>query len=59
MRRGVTSGLCALGVVVATATTLAIGTIKELSLADGRDDVNKLAGPAVDARIEGACGASE
>jgi hypothetical protein len=53
MRRGVTSGLCLLGVVLATATTLAIGTISELSLADGRDDVNKLTGPAVDGSSTG------
>jgi hypothetical protein len=53
MRRGLTSGLCTLGVVLATATTLAIGTISELSLADGRDDVNKLAGPAVDGATVG------
>jgi hypothetical protein len=41
---GTCLGLCAL----ATATALAIGTIKELSLDDGRDDVNRLAAPAVD-----------
>ena len=41
-------GLCMGGVVLATATALAIGTIKELSLDDGRDDVNRLTAPAVD-----------
>ena len=35
-------------VMLATATALAIGTIKELSLDDGRDEVNKLTAPAVD-----------
>ena len=41
-------GFCMGGVALATATALAIGTIKELSLDDGRDDVNRLTGPAVD-----------
>lgn len=53
MRRGLTTGFCALGVVLATATTLAIGTIKELSLKDGRDEVNTLTGPAVDGSSTG------
>jgi hypothetical protein len=48
MRHGLKAGLCLGGVVLATATALAIGTIKELSLDDGHDDVNKLAAPAVD-----------
>jgi len=48
MRRSVRMGLCMGGVMLATATALAIGTIKELSLDDGRDDVNRLTGPAVD-----------
>jgi hypothetical protein len=36
------------GVVLATATALAIGTIKELTLEEGHDDVNRLTAPAVD-----------
>ena len=48
MRHSLRMGLCMGGVVLATATALAIGTIKELSLDDGRDDVNRLTAPAVD-----------
>ena len=48
MRRSLRTGLCMGGVVLATATALAIGTIKELTLDDGHDDVNKLTAPAVD-----------
>jgi HEAT repeats len=48
MRQSVRAGLCMGGVVLATATALAIGTIKELPLDDGRDDVNRLTEPAVD-----------
>jgi hypothetical protein len=48
MRRSVRTGVCMSAVVLATATALAIGTIKELTLEDGHDDVNKLAAPAVD-----------
>ena len=48
MGRSQRTGLCMVGVALATATVLAIGTIKELSLDDGRDDVNRLTGPAVD-----------
>lgn len=48
MRRSLTTALCLGGVVLATATTLAIGTIKELTLDEGRDEVNRLTAPAVD-----------
>lgn len=48
MGRSVRTGLCLTAVMLATATALAIGTIKELSLDDGHDDVNKLTAPAVD-----------
>jgi hypothetical protein len=41
-------GLSMGGVVLATATVLAIGTIKELTLEEGHDDVNRLTAPAVD-----------
>lgn len=37
-----TGWVCLGFLALASATALAIGTIKELSLADGRDDVNKL-----------------
>jgi len=48
MRHRLRMGLCMGGVMLATATVLAIGTIKELSLDDGRDEVNRLTAPAVD-----------
>ena len=48
MRHGLKLGLAMGCVMLATATALAIGTIKELSLDDGRDEVNKLTAPAVD-----------
>ena len=48
MRHRLSMGLCMGGVVLATAAVLAIGTIKELSLDDGRDEVNRLTAPAVD-----------
>jgi hypothetical protein len=35
-------------VVLATTTVLAIGTIKELTLDEGRDDVNRVTAPVVD-----------
>jgi hypothetical protein len=48
MRRTLKTGLC-LGIsVLATATVLAIGTIKELALEEGRDEVNTLKAPVVD-----------
>ena len=48
MRRSLRTGLC-LGIVgLATTTVLAIGTIKELTLEEGRDDVNTLKAPVVD-----------
>ncbi len=48
MRHSLRLGLCMGGVVLATATALAIGTIKELTLEEGHDDVNRLTAPAVD-----------
>ena len=48
MRRSLRTGLCLAGVVLATATALAIGTIKELTLDEGRDYVNKISAPVVD-----------
>ncbi len=48
MRHSLRLGLCLGGVVLATATALAIGTIKELTLEEGHDDVNRLTAPAVD-----------
>jgi hypothetical protein len=48
MRHSLRMGLCIGSVVLATGTVLAIGTIKELSLDDGRDEVNRLTAPAVD-----------
>ncbi|MFI5076923.1 MAG: HEAT repeat domain-containing protein, partial [Vicinamibacteria bacterium] len=48
MRHSLRLGICSGVVVLAAATVLAIGTIKELSLDDGHDDVNKLIAPAVD-----------
>ena len=43
-----TAGVC-LGIcVAASAAALAIGTIKELTLDEGRDDVNRLTAPVVD-----------
>lgn len=48
MRRSLTAGLCLGGMVLATATALAIGTIKELTLDEGRDDVNRVTAPVVD-----------
>ncbi len=44
------AGVLVLGMVlVAVATLQAIGTIEELELADGRDDVNKVGAPVFDA----------
>jgi HEAT repeat protein len=43
-----TGWVCLGFLALASATALAIGTIKELSLADGRDDVNKVTAPLVD-----------
>ena len=48
MRRSLSMGFCLGGVAVATATVLAIGTIKELTLDEGRDDVNRVTAPVVD-----------
>ena len=48
MRHSLRWGICTGVVVLAAATVLAIGTIKELSLDDGHDEVNKLIAPAVD-----------
>jgi hypothetical protein len=48
MRRSLRTGLCLGMVGLATATVLAIGTIKELTLEEGRDDVNTLKAPVVD-----------
>jgi hypothetical protein len=48
MRHSLRMGLCMGGVMLATATALAIGTIKELTLEEGHDDVNRLTAPAVD-----------
>ena len=48
MRHSLRLGICSGVVVLAAATVLAIGTIKELSLDDGHDEVNKLIAPAVD-----------
>ena len=49
MRRStVTVGMCLGFLVLASATTLAIGTIKELSLADGRDDTTRIVAPVFD-----------
>ncbi len=48
MRHSLRLGLCMGGVVLATATALAIGTIKELTLEEGHDDVNRLTAPVVD-----------
>ena len=48
MRRSLTTGLCLTAMVLATATVLAIGTIKEVTLADGRDDVTTVSAPVVD-----------
>jgi hypothetical protein len=48
MRHVLRPGLCMGAVVLATATALAIGTIKELTLEEGHDDVNRLTAPAVD-----------
>lgn len=48
MRHSLRMGLSMGGVVLATATVLAIGTIKELTLEEGHDDVNRLTAPAVD-----------
>jgi hypothetical protein len=43
-----TGWVCLGFLALASATALAIGTIKELSLADGRDDVNRVTAPVVD-----------
>ncbi|MEO5819742.1 MAG: HEAT repeat domain-containing protein [Vicinamibacteraceae bacterium] len=48
MRHSLKTGLCMGGVALATATVLAIGTIKELTLEEGHDEVNRLTAPAVD-----------
>jgi hypothetical protein len=49
MRRSIlTAGVCLGLLTVASVTMLAIGTIKEVSLDDGRDDVTKIAAPVVD-----------
>jgi hypothetical protein len=49
MRRSLLGAGVSLGFVgLATATVLAIGTIKELALEEGRDDVNTLKAPVVD-----------
>jgi hypothetical protein len=44
VKAGLSLALCA----AATATALAIGTIKELTLDEGYDEVNRLSAPAVD-----------
>jgi hypothetical protein len=48
MRHSLRIGLSLAGVAMATATVLAIGTITELTLDEGRDDANRLTAPAVD-----------
>jgi hypothetical protein len=49
MRRSQVSGGVCLGfLLLASATVLAIGTIKELSLADGRDEATRITAPVVD-----------
>jgi hypothetical protein len=48
MRHSLRMGLSMGAVMLATATVLAIGTIKELTLEEGHDDVNRLSAPAVD-----------
>ncbi len=46
-----TGWVCLGFLALASATALAIGTIKELALTEGRDDVNRIAAPLVDGSV--------